>query len=296
MSTSQSVFDLIDQSQFPKENPFELRENIFPVLNSIATPTMTKIFEKACYNSWLIFGFNGESQVSIFYDSILQKLQNGYLDNYYQHLLPQDRQQIQDSFASIIQDEVRHREIFKSIIEKMDVDKKDYRPEYFNPDCREYADSEWKLWDSYTLMDFLCPIVTGESYLLAAFVLFYKYTTNTTKREIFKEFIQDESRHIAHFMNFMKKAQIAKNEQPRFHTLFLSEVAQKMNFEQEKFEDFLNTLVKDTTKKQEVAKIAYSTEFHRTFSKIFLKKSWQFYNIVFPDVDQDLFEQYLKQL
>ena len=293
MHTTKSALDLIGQCEFPSENPFELRENIFPVLNSIATPTMTKIFEKACYGSWLIFGFNGESQVSIFYDSILQKLQDGSLDNYYGHLMLEDRQQIENNFKSIIQDEIKHREIFKSIIEKMDSDKTDYRPEYYNPECKEYADSEWKLWDSYVLMDFLCPIVTGESYLLAAFVLFYKYTENLSKREIFKEFIQDESKHVAHFMNFMKKAKVPSNQRSRFHNLFLVETKRKMHFEKNKFEDFLNSIVKDLSKKQEITEVAYNTEFHRTFRKIFLKKSWQFYNIVFPNIDQDTFEQYL---
>lgn len=290
MHTTASVFDLIDQCEFPNENPFELRENLFPILDTIATPLMTKLFEKACYNSWLIFGFDGESQVSVFYDSILIKLQEGYLNNYYGHLSESTSQRIQNNFSSIILDEIRHREIFKAIIEKMDADKKDYRPDYFNPECKEYVDSQWSLWNNYSLLDHLCPIVTGESYLLAAFVLFYKYTTNPTKQQIFKEFIQEESRHIAHFMHFMKNANISESERPRFHMVFVNQVAQKLNFEQLKFEQFLNSLIKDTDKKQEIITVAYDTEFHRTFRKIFLKKAWQFYSIVIPGVDQDQFE------
>lgn len=295
MSTISSVFDLIGQCEFPNENPFELQENLFPILDTIATPSMTKLFEKACYNSWLIFGFDGESQVSIFYDSILQKLQDGSLDNYYGHLSDSERQLIQDNFASIIDDELRHREIFKAIIEKMDADKKDYRPEYYNPECKEYVDSQWALWDNYSLLDHLCPIVTGESYLLAAFVLFYKYTNNPVKQQIFKEFIQEESRHIAHFMNFMKKANISESERPRYHRVFVNLVSEKIKFEQVKFEKFLNILINDPVKKQEIVDIAYKTEFHQTFSKIFLKKAWQFYSIVIPGVDQDLFEQWVHE-
>jgi rubrerythrin len=294
MSTTPSVFDLIDQCDFPVENPFELRENLFPILNTVATPSMTKLFEKTCYNSWLIYGFDGESTVSIFYDTISKKLQQGYLDNYYRHLDKLAVQRIQDNFSSIVQDELKHKEVFKAIIEKMDADNKDYRPEYFNPDCKEYVDSLWAWWDHHSLLDHLCPIVTGESYLLAAFVLFYKYTENPAKQQIFKEFIQEESRHIAHFMHFMKNANIAESERPRYHTLFISCVAQKVNFEQEKFEQFLNSLVKDSVKKQAIIKVAYNTEFHRTFRKIFLKKAWQFYSIVIPGVDQDLFERFVQ--
>jgi hypothetical protein len=144
------------------------------------------------------------------------------------------------------------------------------------------------------LLDHLCPIVTGESYLLAAFVLFYKYTKNPTKQQIFKEFIQEESRHIAHFMHFMKNANIAESERPRYHMVFVDQVAQKLNFEQLKFEQFLNSLVKDPVKKQAIIKVAYDTEFHRTFRKIFLKKAWQFYSIVIPGVDQDSFEHFVQ--
>ena len=295
MSTTPSVFDLIDQCKFPNENPFELRENLFPILNSIATPSMTKLFEKACYNSWLIFGFDGESQVSVFYDSILKKLQNGSLDNYYGHLTVEANQLIQNNFISIIQDELKHREVFKAIIEKTHADKKDYNPEYINPKCKDYIDDQWTLWDHYSLLDHLCNIVTGESYLLAAFVLFYKYTNNPIKKQIFKEFIQEESRHIAHFMHFMKNARIMQHEQARYHQLFLDYASQKLNFEQSKFEQFLNSLVKNSTKKQEIIEIAYDTEFHHTFKKIFLKKAWQFYSIVISGVEQEEFEFMLRE-
>lgn len=295
MHTTASVFDLIDQCEFPNENPFELRENLFPILDTIATPSMTKLFEKACYNSWLIFGFDGESQVSVFYDSILKKLQDGSLNSYYGHLTVEANCLIQDNFKSIIQDELRHREVFKAIIEKTHADKKDYNPEYINPECKDYIDDQWALWDHYSLLDHLCNIVTGESYLLAAFVLFYKYTKNPVKQQIFKEFIQEESRHIAHFMHFMKNARIAQHEQARYHQLFLDYASQKLNFEQSKFEQFLNSLIKDPTKKQALIKVAYDTEFHHTFKKIFLKKAWQFYSIVIPGVEQDQFELFVQK-
>lgn len=295
MSTTPSVFDLIDQCEFPNENPFELRENLFPILDTIATPSMTKLFEKACYNSWLIFGFDGESQVSVFYDSILKKLQDGSLNSYYGHLTMEANCLIQDNFKSIIDDELKHREIFKLIIEKMHADTKDYHPEYINPECQDYVDDQWLLWNHYSLLDHLCNIVTGESYLLAAFVLFYKYTKNPVKQQIFKEFIQEESRHIAHFMNFMKNASISNQDRPRYHQLFLDYASQKVKFEQPKFEQFLTSLVKDSNRQQEIINIAYDTEFHRTFSKIFLKKAWQFYSIVIPGVEQDQFESFVQK-
>lgn len=290
MSNTESVFKLIDQCDFPNENPFELSEDLFPVLNTITSQSLSKLFEKKCYNTWLIFGFDGESQVSVFYDSILQKFQSGDLDNYYGHLTELEKKQIVDNFTTIIQDEIRHRDIFANIIEKMQADKKDYRPEYYNPECKEYVDSQWQLWDNHTLLDHLCPIVTGECYLLSAFVLFYKYSKNESKKEIFKEFIQEESRHIAHFMNFLKKAKVCDSERNRYHTFLLNNVIEKMNFEHLKFKSFLHSLIKDPNKRTEIIQAAYDTEFHKTFQTIFLKKTWQFYNIVFPEVDQEQFE------
>ena len=290
MTNTQSVFELIDQCDFPNENPFELEQNLFPILNTITSPTLTKLFEKKCYNTWLIFGFDGESQVSVFYDSILHKFQEGYLDNYYGHLTLEEKKQITDNFTTIIQDEIRHRDIFANIIEKTKADKKNYKPEYYNPSCKEYVESQWKLWDDYTLLDHLCPIVTGECYLLAAFVLFHRYTKNEKKKQIFKEFIQEESRHISHFMNFLKKAKVHENERARYHTFLINNVIQKMNFEYVKLENFLDTVIKDPVKKSEIIKVAYDTDFHETFRLMFFKKTWQFYNIVFPEVDQEQFE------
>jgi rubrerythrin len=292
MPDTQSVFDLIDQCEFSVENPFELTQDLFPILNTITSPSITKLFEKKCYNSWLIFGFDGESQVSVFYDSILQKFQDGSIDNYFGHLTTKEKKQIADNFVEIINDELRHRDIFSAIILKTNSNSQDYKPDYYNPECKEYVDSQWKLWDDYTLLDHLCPIVTGESYLLAAFVLFYKYTTNPYKKQIFKEFIQEESRHIAHFMNFMKKAKVQDHERPRYHQAFISQVEQKIKFEHVKFLAFLDTIIKDPSKKHDIIKMAYNTEFHHTFTKIFLKKSWQFYNIICP-IDQDTYESLL---
>ena len=296
MSTTNAVLTLIDQCNFSSENPFEIGENLFPVLNTIANPAMTTLFEKNCYNSWLIYGFDGESQVTIFYDSILQKLQDGSLDEYYGHLSSADQQQIQDRFATVIHDELEHRGIFEAIIEKIqDADKKEYHPEYFNPACQEYVDSQWKLWDYYTLMESLGSIAVAESYLLSAFVLFYKYSNNPTKQQIFKKFIQDESKHIAHFMNCIKKAKISDAEQQKYQAAVMYHTASKINFEQANFEILLDSLIKDSNKKRQILKLAYSTNLHKTFRKIFLKKAWQFYSLVVPGIEQDLFEQQVRQ-
>lgn len=292
MSTTSSILDLINQCEFSNENPFELNENLFPVLDSIAAPSLTKLFEKTCYNSWLIYGFDGESQVTIFYDSILKKLQDGTLDTYYSHLSEYDTQKIQNDFTTVINDEFEHRTIFGAMIEKIDnADKKDYHPSYFNPECQEYVDSQWSLWDYYSLIESLGSIAVAESYLLSAFVLFYKYTSNPYKKQIFKKFIQDESRHIVHFMNCIKNAKIGDEDQHKYQAAVLYHAASKLNFEQSNFELLLDSLIKDPVKKQQILQVAYDTGLHKTFRKIFVKKVWQFYSIIVPGMDQESFEQ-----
>jgi rubrerythrin len=296
MSTTNSVLTLIDQCHFSSENPFEISESLFPVLDTIANPAMTALFEKNCYNSWLIYGFDGESQVTIFYDSILQKLQDGSLDDYYGQLSLDDQKQIQDRFATVIHDESEHREIFKAIIEKIqDADKKEYHPDYFNPACQEYADSQWKLWDYYTLMESLGSIAVAESYLLSAFVLFYKYSKNPIKQQIFKKFIQDESKHIAHFMNCIKKAKVSDSERQKYQAAVMYHTASKLNFEQTNFELMLDSLIKDSNKKRLIMTMAYRTNLQKTFRKIFIKKAWQFYSLVVPGIEQDAFEQQVQE-
>jgi rubrerythrin len=293
MSNTESVFDLINQCEFANENPFELRENLFPILNDIGSPTIAKIFEKNCYNSWLVFGVEGESKASVFYNTILQKLENGFLNKYYGHLSNQELNIIKENFVEIIDDEIKHRDMFVEMIAKMEIQPDNYRPEYFSHKCQEFVDGENNYWLQGTLFDFLADIVTGESYLLAAFVLFYRYSNSPIKQKIFKEFIKEESKHIAHFMHFMEKAKIDSDEIPSFHRHFMLFAKRRVWFEGIKFEVFLDQLIKDENKRKELLSKSYSTEFHRTFNKIFLKKSWQFYNIVCPDIDQDTYESYL---
>lgn len=291
MQNHESIFELIDRCDFPNENPFELSEDLFPILNSVASPSITKLFEKTCYNSWVIFGFNGESKVSVFYDTILQKLDNGYLDNYYGHLDHSEVTNFKNKFVEIIHDELKHREIFSAIISKMGISNEEFDPTYYDPKCEEFVDFHNDLWNKYNLLDFLCNISTGESYLLSAFVLFYKYTKCQFKKQMFKEFIQEESRHIAHFMNFLKKATVTDQERERFHIIFLNWVVYRLQFEYDNLEIFLDKVIKDNRKKEIFLNLAYKTPLHNTFKKIYLKKVWQFYNIVFPDVDQESFEK-----
>lgn len=292
MPTNQSILDLIDQCDFNEENPFELSENLFPILNQITSPTITKLFEKTCYNGWLIFGFNGENEVSVIYDTIRERLNNGYLEKYFNHLSDQEFNAIKESFSEIIEDEVKHSKMFAIIIDKLGL-KENYRPDFYTPNCEEFVKLQNDYWQNNSLFERLTNIVTGESYLLATFVLFYRYSSNPIKQEIFKEFIKDESKHVAHFMNFMKKAQITDEDRQLFRPKFLEYARSRSKFESLKFDNFLDKLMVDSNKKNLILKTAYKTEFHRTFRKIFLKKTWQFYNIVFPDVDQDMYEDLL---
>jgi len=295
MSNTECVFGLIDQCEFPAEDPFELHENLFPGINSLSSATVSKLFEKSCYNSWLIFCFNGESTASIFYDSILERLNNGELDHYYKHLSPTDLQSFKENFEVIISDELRHRELFGAIIDKMEEKPGNYQPDYYNPTCQELVRSELSNWDRGTLFGFLADIVTGESYLITSFMSFYRYTKNPIKKQIFKEFIKEESKHLAHFTNFIKKAKINELDVLHFRTSFIMHALRRLKFEEQNFKLLLDKLVKDTEKKNNILINSYDTEFHHGFNKIFLKKIWHFYNIVFPTVTQEDLEQILEE-
>lgn len=286
------VLSLIDQCDFSADNPFELRENLFPVLGEIASPTIVKLFEKTCYNGWLVFGFEAENAVVLRYDNILSKFNDGSLDVYFGHLSESERNQIKSKFKEVIDDEVKHSEMFSAIIGKMKAIK-DYRPEFVSPTCLEFIQSENDLWHTNSFIELLPNIVTGESYLYAAFVLFSKYSKNPIKQQIFKEFIRDESRHVAHFMNIMKKAYIDDVEQKRYDRKFFQFAKDRSQFEDAKFKNFLDTLSISAEIKKNIVNKAYTTEFHQTFRKLYAKKTWQFYNIVFPDVDQETYEKML---
>jgi len=125
---------------------------------------------------------------------------------------------------------------------------------------------------------------------MTTFYMMYKNTTNPTKKLIMKELVKDESRHIVHFMKFLQKAKLSPIEKIIFQKIFLSWTKLRLNFEQKNFKDFLHLVLKDKSKLDTTFDLAYNSEFHKNFKQTFLKKSWQFFNVVFPEVDQTQFE------
>ena len=305
MSTTQSSLDLIDQCQFSDEDPFEINQNLFPNLKSLLPASIIKRIESECYATWLNWAFEGESSVSVVYQIIQNQISNN-LVNYFSHLDTKEKQQVEDYFSNIINEEREHRIIFKNMIEKLQLPADiNYRPEFFDPDSPVF-NSYWN--NQYNKVGFLSALgiaVIGESYLLACFLLFYKQSSNKLKKQIFKQFLTEESQHIAHFLNLIRRGKYSEDDKDRLHHSFLQTVQQKINFEIATVNTIYAKLQKGFTTKiadkgnhflilnnvEKFNQIAYSGELHESFKELFLRRSYQFYHAVFPDVTEDEFLQ-----
>lgn len=294
MSNTQSIFELIDQCDFPKENPLELEEDIFVNLNSSLSPPLVKLITKKVYSDWLAYIFSSESEGIIFYRIMKDEISN--LKEYYGHLPYEDIDQFDKSFEKIISDENKHRSMFLLFIKKIGLSSKIYKPEFYDPLVQEMIDTQFENWKKGTFIGALTQFITGECYFMTTFYTIYKNTLNPLKKQIFKELVKDESRHLVHFMKFLKKAKIPEHEKPIFHKLFINYALSQINFEQQNFKNVLSSLIKNETEKNLYYNLAYDTDFHHSFKKLFLKKSWQFYNVVFPDINQDMYESHLAML
>jgi len=284
MKTDIPVFDLIDQCEFKVDNPFDLPSRLFPSLSTD--------FETEMFKSWLGLVFSGESLVSVFYNTIANKVLEDRYDGHYSHLDQETVDQLVTDLRSVAEDEERHRDIFIGIVNKLDVDIAGCNPDVQDPSKKEFQDlvnSSVKSFvmgkpvDDPTLLDQLTAILTMESYALATVVMFYRQTTDDKKRQILKSFVQDEARHIQFFHNFLRKANIPDTHKQSAQSRILDIIVANSRFE-------LIPVIEQNSLNDETLKNAYDLDFHTNFSKIYQKNCWQFFNIVYPEYSQSSFD------
>jgi len=294
MSTTQSILDLIDQCQFSDEDPFEINQNLFPNLKEHLSIGLIKQLEAECYANWLNWAFEGESRVSVFYKYIQESIDNNTVP-YFSHMSVDTKQQIHDYFDEIVNEEREHRLIFKKIIEKTNLAKrKNYRPDFFDPDSAEFKQYEHSRYAHVEMLFPLALAVIGESYLLSCFLLFYKQSSNPVKKQLFKHFLTEESQHIAHFLNLIKSGIYSDQAKDRLHHSFLQSIQDRLNFEKAAVNVIFSRLQQGSDNKllhdQHLFNtVAYSGKLHESFNKLVLRRSYQFYHAVFPDVTEDTF-------
>lgn len=293
MHSSQLIVELIKQCDFSNEDPFEINQNLFPSLKNLLPINLIKHIETECYGTWLNWAFEGESTVSVLYQLLRDGINNNTVD-YFSHLSDQEKQDVDRYFEDIILEERGHRLIFKNIIDKLELPSNiNYRPEFFDPDSETFK-SYWEY--QFNKLGFLFTLaiaVVGESYLLACFSLFYKQSTCPAKKEIFKQFLVDESQHISHFLNLIKSGQYSDDDRELLHHSFIQTIQQKINFEIVTVKEIYNKLHKTVDQKinnaEQFSQLAYSGDLHNSFKELFLRRSFQFYNAIFQDVTEEEF-------
>lgn len=296
------IIELIDQCEFRTNNPFDIENGLFPALTKIIPTETVQHFESELLKTWLAFGFKGETLVSVVYDKISNELYK--TSGYFDHLSEDDIKQLQANFASVIDDEIRHRDMFIKIMDRFENGSVEYDAEHYDPYNTNFKDYVYDYMDSGVLgvkevdpnlLDILSVIIPGENYLLATFNFFYKSTSNPKKQEIFKSFLQDEARHIAHFMNLVKQAQIPQEHKDRAKHRILQHIFDNSNFELIKLVQYLKESEDNTQKQDVILNLVYKDERHKHFKEAYLKKCYQFYNILYPEISEEQFKNQLNQ-
>jgi rubrerythrin len=304
MKTDIPVFDLIDQCEFGMDNPFELENGLFPNLRNHFPSKMVDLFEKRIYNSWLDFGFIGESTVCVFYDIITEKLLQDRYHGYFDHLNKDELNQISVDFADVIEDEVRHREIFLKIIEKTgmptrhDINRANHTNLDFKADIKEVVQTD--LYGDGTrpasLLGHVVPMLIGETYLLATFNMFYNMSPNKSKKQIFKSLLQDESRHTNHFRNLLKQASINPHDAEAYRDDIHANIFELSNFGLLELVRFVTEIIKSRDKMNAIFTEVYKDKFHEDFRELFLRKIYQFYSVIYPNTTEAEFYNTLNSM
>lgn len=304
MKTDIPVFELIDQCEFDIDNPFELENGLFPNLRNHFPSKMVDLLEKRIYHSWIDAGFIGESTVCVFYDIITNRLLKDRYNGYFDHLTQDELNQISEEFADVIEDEIRHREIFLRIIKKTgissghDITDVDHNNPNFKLRVERNVQSDLYIEDSNTacLLGHVCPMLIGETYLLASFNMFYQMSTNPNKQQIFKSLLQDESRHVNHFKNLLKTASINKDDADRLKQEIINNIYDSSNFQALDLASFVQDTIKLQEKIDIVFQEVYNNPFHQHFRELFLRKVYQFYSVIYPETTEEEFNAIMNPL
>jgi len=287
------VLDIIQKCDFSAENPFDVNESLFPNLLNYLQPKLVKFIEQHVYKSWVDTGFIGENTGVVFYDLIAKKMLQDRYKGYLEHLSHQQIKDINDTFSSVIKDEARHSEIFLGILKKMNFISSyntDFvvNSQHFAKHVTDNVSNGLYLTkhNEASLLNHVCPMIIGEAYLFACYGLFYKLSTNEDKKLIFKSLMQDESLHLNHFIGLINSARIPRLDIDEITDELHINILDHSALEIIEVVPLIKSIVKDQQKQSTILDNIYNSKHHKTFRKLYFRKIYQFYKILYPEMSE----------
>lgn len=278
--------ELLDNCSFDLTNPFDLNIPIIDMNDTLQS--YQTIFVKLAYKKWLDYEYSGESKVAVGYQYIVDKIKQGQYDSHFSDFSQQQYNTLYKYFEETIQEEKKHIKYWEYLGKKIYKDKFqliDLRNEKFNNHVHDFIDDEG-------LVPALTCFFIGETFTLASCSMFYKYSTNQTKKDFFKVFLAEEVKHINGFAYLMKS--IVKNCDQNYinkaKAVYPFFYGQNFNFFgiNQLFE-INNLYQKNIDIENLLLKSLINNEWQKRFNEFVLKKNYNFYKNFEESITEDVF-------
>ena len=277
------IDQLINEINFNPVDPFALKTDLFSNKAKNLISEYDQFLENF-YRAWLIWTFSGEFHSTIVYPGIIDGIKNKKYEKYLSDLSVTEQEQLCEYFTKIANEETEHTDIFLSLIKKI----------YVNSDIEEISDDSLELSrkdaqnrvENTDLIELLFLYYIGECYLWTCFYQIYKKTSDSGIRDIFKKILVDEAQHNNNHYKLLKKI---KNRITTDASCYI-EWCRVMRYFGLDFVKKQFNLNNDRIKKDYYfIKIIYDSPWHKEFNQLVIKKWYQLFEILYPNISLDEF-------
>jgi rubrerythrin len=282
--------ELISQIEFDVNNPAAFEHSIFPDQLIKLTRHLDYDFATEFYSDYLVYCYNAEFIATIAYPLILKRIKEQQYEKYLHELTELDRQQVYQYFDQMIQDEQEHADYFFAILHKVNpaLAHKITNTETLQANSLIHKHTV----ESTDLVQLLVTYYIGECYLWVSFYQIYKLTQDLDKKKIFKKLLVEEAQHNNNILKILKKIQPKISlTQEQFVSLANDSRLFGLAFTKNKFH--LNAM--NSIANQKIMQLIYNTSWHKQFNQIYLKKTYQLYQILYPESQFEQFQSAVNQ-
>jgi rubrerythrin len=278
------IDQLIRGLDFNPQDPFDIKKDIFSKRLTKSSAGFHDKFVHDFYRHWILWTFDGEFDAATSYPIILSKIQNNQYGKYLADLSESDVGKLCGYFNKMIRDEVEHTTKFVEVIKSVYSESAsavvgdDVLSEKLVK-CTENANSS-------DLIDFLCGFYNGECYVWVALYKFYKSTESTSKKNFLKTLLVEESQHNNNIYKFLKHIRQKNTISPecfvesmrKYRLCCLDFVKQQYSLSDT-----------GTKKDKSIVQLVYDSEWHRDFNRLVIKKIYQVFGMLYPDITLEEF-------
>jgi rubrerythrin len=283
------INQLIREMNFNPVDPFDIKKDIFPVKFK-KIPNYNSFLEDF-YRSWLMFTFFGEFDTTIGYPELLKGIKNGKYNQYLSDFSSDEHAQLCNYFSEMIREENEHTEYLLNFVKTI----------YGDSVTEELSDEVLDLArttaldqvENTDLVKMLVRYYAGECYLWTCFYQIYKQTHDPDKRKVFKKVLVEEAQHNNKIYKLVKR--IKHNVTIDLMPWFIEFCQRYRYFGFIFVKDHFKLNDENTRKDHAIIELVYDTEWHAEFNQLLIKKCYQMFGILYPNISIEEFTNLVNQ-